>query len=347
MVLSSTVQIARNIADTPFPDTLTPDGRRSVRDKLLRAMRENVTNLGDFSAGTWAWVDMEAADDSARQARVETGEASAAMAAAPEGTGILEYRPKRAPSLPATLHVRLLDGDHLRFRGTRPEGGLVDLYRRVAGMETAFDGVVANYAFDATYGYLTPDPGDMGTGLHLSADFLLAGLRLAGDIDRVFRAMDRLGLDIRPVREEMGNENTTLFRISNLQTLGEDEERILLRVDAIFQDVAVAEDRARLRLAESDSPVLRDYFGRIYGTALHAGLLSVAEATELFHTATMGIDLGLYQPRPGRATPDQDLLFRPMVFLRRTGASETLGELDELRADAMRSFFKGLRLVVR
>ena len=343
IVLSTSVQIARNVADAAFPETLSPEERRTVRDDILASLREHVADLGEFSAGSWSWLDLEKAGPDIRQACAEKLDASPRVPDPPEGTGVLEFAPRKAPKGAASLHVLVNDGDHLRFRGSRPDGNVAGVYRRVAAMEAAFDGVVADYAFDATYGYLTPDPADMGTGLHLSADFQLLGLRLAGDIDRVFRALDRLGLAIRPVREEVGNEAATLFRVSSVQTLGEDEERILMRTDAIFQDLAIAEDRARMRLSESNAPVLRDFLGRAYGTALHAALLTVPEAMELHFTALAGLDMGLYQTRATLPVPDPDLLTRPATYRLDEGTGLSPEEIDARRADEMRAFYKRLR----
>ena len=343
IVVSCNVCIARNVAGTPFPETLGADRRRELRDRLFQNIRRGAAEgrLGDLVPARWEFVDFDAVDEAARNARAELGEATPEMVADPSGRGLALLGPGKADAEAPHMFVRFNDGDHLRFCGTREGCDLEALYAAVGGVEAAFDGVVADYAFDSTYGYLTPGPEDVGTGLRLGAELHLPGLRATGDLSKVFHALERLGLETVGYADF---PDGTLFTISNLQTLGEDETRILERTDSILQDVAIQEDRARLRLAEAGSPVLADCIGRACGIALNAAMISVAEARELLQTAVFAEEMGFGEPpRRGRSSVDMDVLLHPEAVRRRLGKPLDDEGLAVLRAREIRSLYSAIR----
>ena len=342
IVVSCGVRIARNIANTPFPETLGPDGRRALRDRLFHSILRNAAEgrLDNGRPARWELVDLDSEDEAARRIREERCETSAEMSADPTGRGIAIPEAKGGPD--THLLVRVNDGDHLRFCGIQDGCDLAGLYAAVSGIESAFDGVVADYAFDATYGYLTPAPEDVGTGLRVGVVLHLAGLRETGDLEKVFRALDRLGLEVAGVGGQSPAEGT-LFLISSLQTLGEDEGRILERTDSILQDVAVQEDRARMRLVETESLRLADFVSRARGIALNASLLSIPEARELLHAATLAVELGYASHGRRNITPDLDLLLHPEVIRQRLKNPIDDDWIDAMRAGEIRRIYEGLR----
>lgn len=291
IVLSCKVSIARNIAGHAFPAMLGEEDRRTLRDDVFNRIRER---------GLSGWTTIGVGEpDSAEALRglVAQGVCPPSFVSV-AGGGVAVRKRTSAREGSAVLSILVNDEDHLRFRGQAPGCDLAGLYGLVSRCEEDFDGTVAEYAFDPTFGYLTADPAHLGTGLHVGVTLHLAALRVAGDLEKVFHALDRLGVVVRSVADIDGQDmGGTLFEVFNAQTLGEDEEGIIDRADVIYQDLATQEDWARRRLLESGSPALQDFFGRALGVAQHARLLSEAEADELHHTLRMGLEMGVYKAR--------------------------------------------------
>ena len=333
IVLSCVASISRNIAGKAFPDILDAEARRTLRDDLFARIREHRPR-------EWDMVSFD--DEDARDDAVAEGLCTPAFAAV-EGGGIAVCRrpsPKRsAPAASVTLLVN--EDDHLRFRAKTFGCDVRRMYDLASGCESAFDGTVVEYAFDPSFGYLTADPAHLGTGLHVGMTLHLAGLRLVGDLDKVFRATERLGLVARNAVDDPAFPTPTIFEFFNAQTLGEDEQGILERTDAILHDLAVQEDWARQRLLDAGSDVLSDFMGRVYGIAMHARCLSEAEANELNRAFVMGVEMGLLDVRR-RANP----VVLPWIHPVDAGhpGAHSADDLARGRADLIRELYESVRL---
>ena len=337
IVISCQASLSRNIAGHPFPEMLDADGRRKIRDEFF-------ARLANSHLPGWTTANLDDLDADAKADIVAEGLCSPELAAV-EGGGLAQLR--QEPANPAHEDVALFvnEDDHLRFRCELFGCDLAEAYERVSAAESSLDGTVADYAFDPTFGYLTADPGHLGTGLHVGMALHLAGLRAAGDLDKVFRAMERLGMTIREVSGEGSVPNQgTIFEFLNTQTLGEDEQGIVERTDVILHDLAVQEDWARERLMESGSGSgpIEDYLGRAYGVAMHAKRLTEAEANELNRAFIMGTELGVYDIRRGAS-----LFVEPRVKIHLPPVEDGKNRAEEearLRADAMRERYADVRM---
>ena len=337
IVVSCQASLSRNLRGHPFPEMLDADGRRKLRDDLFARIR-------DSKLRGWVTANLDELDADTKASIVAEGLCSPELANV-EGGGLAQCHPDPATPVHEDVTLFVNEDDHLRFRCELYGCDLADAYERVSAAESSLDGTAADYAFDPTFGYLTADPGHLGTGLHVGMALHLAGLRAAGDLDKVFRAMERLGMTIREVSGEGSVPNQgTIFEFFNAQTLGEDEQGIVERTDVILHDLAVQEDWARQRLMESGagSGPIEDFLGRAYGVAMHAKRLSEAEANELNRAFIMGTELGVFDLRRG-ASP----FVEPRVTIHLPLVEDGQNRADEvarLRADAMRELYSDVRM---
>lgn len=328
IVISCQASISRNIAGHAFPDTLTLEQRRSLRDDFF-------ARLGERRPGTWHCIRAENRDawhDYASQGLCPPGLAGL------DGAGLAI----RSATPGETVTLLVNENDHLRFRAEAYGCDLRKLYDMVSACESDLDGAVADYAFDPTFGYLTADPAHLGTGLHLGVRLHLAGLHLVGDLEKAFHALERLGMVVREAdRDEDSPTHASVYDVFNAQTLGEDEQGILERTNEILRDLAVQEDWARQRLLESDIDTLADFLGRSYGIAMNARRLTAMEANELNRALYLGFDTGLFDLRRGAALTMLPWIhdFDVMLPEIRTDA-----DLARARAAMIRSLYASVRL---
>ena len=92
-------------------------------------------------------------------------------------------------------------------------------------------------------GYLTACPTNVGTGIRVGVMLHLPGLVQTKQIDKVFRALQKINLAVRGLYGEGSQASGDFYQISNQQTLGKSEpELIKILTDVVPQVLAVRAD---------------------------------------------------------------------------------------------------------
>mgnify|MGYP000149148901 CR=1 FL=1 len=212
IVLGTRARLVRNLDGFPFPHLATEAQLGTVRGLLA----PRLASLEAFAGGWNLALD----DHSPLELRVLR---EMLVLAQPGDAPRLERGLVLGPDLNSAALVNGRDHLHLAaFRsGFDPDAAR----REVLAMDAALEPNV-DWAFAEDFGYLTTSPTDVGTGLHLSALLHLPGLVLAGEIDKILNAMRQLQFYVRGLFGDGQMVRGALFRISNLITLGRDEEEI-------------------------------------------------------------------------------------------------------------------------
>src|SRR5205823_2490254 len=77
-----------------------------------------------------------------------------------------------------------------------------------------------SYAFSEDFGYLTACPTNVGTGMRASVMLHLPALGLTKQIEKVFRALQKINLVVRGLYGEGSRASGDFYQISNQVTLG-------------------------------------------------------------------------------------------------------------------------------
>ena len=81
----------------------------------------------------------------------------------------------------------------------------------------------STYAFSDEFGYLTACPTNVGTGMRASVMLHLPALVLTKQIEKVFRALQKINLAVRGLYGEGSRASGDFYQISNQVTLGKSE----------------------------------------------------------------------------------------------------------------------------
>src|SRR5260370_27053447 len=84
-----------------------------------------------------------------------------------------------------------------------------------------------SYAFSDDFGYLTACPTNVGTGMRASVMLHLPALEYTKQIEKVFRALQKINLAVRGLYGEGSPASGHLLQISHQGTLGKTEPPIL------------------------------------------------------------------------------------------------------------------------
>lgn len=319
IVLNAFATVVRNVAGATFSAKSTPEGRSMLRDELFRSISESNETI-------WKLTNLDLCKEDEVRRLEELLLIPQSLAERGGGAGLMQYMPpaseekggrstkrKTKPLQEDAAGSVWVNGDeHLCFRSVSPSGDMNAVFNRVYEMEEALDGTEVEYAFDPTFGYLTSDPADLGTGLHVGMTLQLTGLYLSGDLPKVLHALERLGMDVRGIFDDNREEAPgALYRISNGETLGESETEILIRTSDILQSVAVQEEWARIRMMESRLDEVLNYVIRSLALGRCLRLVAADEAVNLFYAAKFGLEVSLL----GELTPEAADRTNPQAFL--------------------------------
>jgi protein arginine kinase len=286
VVLMTRIRLARNLAGQPFPGWAKDAQKREIRDQCMQA----VAALPQMKRGLA--LPVESLDDLQKQILVERHLISRELCHAKAGAGLVISKDQ-------SCVVMVNEEDHLRIQVLRAGFQFKKVWATINALDTALEEHL-DYAFAPKLGYLSACPTNLGTGIRSSAMMHLPALVISGQMDKVVRAVNQLGMAVRGLFGEGSDASGSIFQISNQTTLGESEEEHHQAPPRRPDHDRRAGTQRPGEAAGGRPGKLRDKIGRAYGILQNGWLLSSGEAMNLLSLIRLGIDLGQFpdtQPR--------------------------------------------------
>lgn len=306
VVLTSRVRLARNLRGFPFPHLLDANGAR----QMLRQVQDLLTlgsSRGDL--GSFEFLSLADIGQLDRQVLIEKHLISPDFARSEHPGGALLVSDDEA------ISIMLNEEDHLRIQCIYPGFQLEECWRRTSQVDDLLESRL-EYAFDATRGYLTACPTNLGTGLRASVMVHLPGLAMTQQIGKVLAAIGQVGLVVRGLYGEGTEAVGNLFQISNQITLGPSEEEILQNLAAVIRQIVEQERTAQQALLKANRWAMEDRVYRAYGTLTNARLLTSQEAIRLLSDVRLGHELGILNEVSYRTQNELLVLTQPAMMQR-------------------------------
>jgi len=277
IVMCSRIRLARNLAEFPF----TNRASRSEKAEIEAHFRSAVTASGlDLE-----YIDVNALSHLDRQFLVERQIISRELA---NGEG-----PRGAAISPQeNVAVMVNEEDHLRVQYLLSGFRLQEVWEAVNKIDDQLEEHLA-YAYSPQLGYLTACPTNVGTGIRVGVLLHLPGLVLNKQIDKVFRALQKINLAVRGLYGEGTQASGDFYQISNQQTLGKSEPDLIRILTDVVPQVLQYERTARNSLLAERREDLHDQVSRAYGVLKTAQKISSEETMALLSSVRMGINLKL------------------------------------------------------
>jgi protein arginine kinase len=152
-----------------------------------------------------------------------------------------------------------------------------------------------SYAFSEEFGYLTACPTNVGTGMRASVMLHLPALVLTKQIEKVFRALQKINLAVRGLYGEGSRASGDFYQISNQVTLGKSETTILGEIREVIPQIITYERQARTTLSRESRQALEDRVQRAFGTLRSAGMMTSEETMDLLSSVRLGVNMGLIE----------------------------------------------------
>jgi protein arginine kinase len=290
IVLSTRIRLARNLAGPPFPERADVLQRRDV----LTRCADQISALPQMNKGTF--YDIADLSTLEKQVLVERHLISRELCDGDEGAGVYINKGQ-------TCSVMINEEDHLRIQFLKTGFNLKSVWKLIDAFDSELEKTI-DMAFSPEFGYLTACPTNLGTGLRASVMMHLPGLVVAGQMERVIRAVSQLGITVRGLFGEGSDAGGHIFQISNQQTLGESELEILERLGNVLKTIIDHELNARYKYLEEHRAKLFDQIGRAYGILKNAHVISSDEALNMLSFVRLAVDFGML-PEVNRADVDR------------------------------------------
>jgi protein arginine kinase len=182
--------------------------------------------------------------------------------------------------------------DHVSMIVTRPGLDVSAALAKAESLEGALD---MHFMRDSVLGYLTANPGYVGTGVTASVLLHLPALDVLDEMPKVCDAFARdwKKLALYRLLSDKNNECGSFFMLSNRVTLATATADIAAGVADAAQSLASKELSARHKIRSSRDGEMDDRLWRAWGVLRHARKLSFNEAINMFSLVKLGSDMGI------------------------------------------------------
>lgn len=279
IVMSSRIRLARNLADFPFIRRCNDQDRAGVE----RAVHSAMEHIGEWKE--CLYLDVAKLPTVDRQFLVERQLISREFAESQGARGALVD-----PS--ETFSIMVNEEDHLRLQVMHSGLNLDGAWEQINRLDDLLESRLT-YAFHPRLGYLTACPTNVGTGMRVSVMLHLPALVLTKQIEKVFRALQKISLAVRGFYGEGSQFMGDFYQVSNQITLGRTETELVKQVAEVVPVLIEYERQARSFLIKESKKELHDRVSRAYGILCTAQTISSEETMHLLSSVRMGINLGL------------------------------------------------------
>ena len=279
IVISSRIRLARNLAAFPFTNRASAHQKAEIESSL----RERIAKLG--LEPPLDYLNVPGLSPLDRQFLVERQLISRELASAegPRGVAVAPHE---------TVSLMVNEEDHLRLQVMRSGFALDEAWQDIDKVDDLLEQKVT-YAFSEEFGYLTACPTNVGTGMRASVMLHLPALVLTKQIEKVFRALQKINLAVRGLYGEGSRASGDFYQISNQVTLGKSETTILSEIREVIPQIITYERQARTTLVRETKQALQDRVSRAFGTLCSATMMTSEETMDLLSSVRLGINLGL------------------------------------------------------
>ncbi len=230
--------------------------------------------------------------------------------------------------------IMINEEDHLRIQVFSPGFDLKNTLNLAIELDEKL-GEVLGYAVSKKYGYLTQSPSDCGTALRASVMVHLPGLKLTENIEKVLRAINNFGINIRGMYGENSKCIGDLFQISNEQSLGITEREIVKNLKVIVEKI-INQERSARKLLSKNSIDLEDKVYRSFGLLSNCRKISLNETLELLSDVKLGTDLGILKEVSDLKVQKLYTLTKPANLQKHFGNTYEAIERDAKRAELIK-----------
>lgn len=326
IVISSRVRLSRNLNGFNFLNSCS----KEKQEEILNKIKEIVPSLGYGLK----YISFDDLDDITKLSLAEKRLISPEFA--------VNNNIKKAIIIndEENICIMLNEDDHIELQVFSSGQELENLMNLAVELDEKL-GELVDYAYSKDFGYLTASPVNVGTALKASVIVHLPALTLTGNLQKVLRIVNNLGMGIKGIYGEGSQNYGDLYQISNNQTIGITEKEIIANVKNIAEKIIEQERTARKYLCKNEIE-LRDLVYRAFGMLTYASKISSEECRKLLSEVKMGVDLGILNELNDSQIKQLELYTKSGNLQKYLGKTLDGFEREIKRAEVIKQIVKGI-----
>ena len=324
VVVSSRVRLSRNLNGFNFLNRCS----KEKQEEILEKIKEIVPSLGYGLK----FIKLDDLDEVTKLSLVEKNLISPEFTVKNKNVKAIIINDEE------NISIMLNEDDHIKIQVFSAGQELDNLMSLIVEIDEKL-GEMVEYAYNKNFGYLTASPVDIGTGMKASVIVHLPALTLTGNLSKVLRIVNNLGLSIKGVYGEGSQNYGDLYQISNNQTIGITEKEIIANVKNITEKIIEQERTARKYLCKNELE-LRDIVYRAFGVLTFASKLGTEECRKLLSEVKMGVDLGILNEIDDGKVKKLELYTKPGNLQKYVGKTLDGYEREIKRAEVVKQIVK-------
>ena len=328
IIVSSKVQLNRNLIGFEFPSMLTGDTGIKVLNKLADNVLKIDSDFKLYKMKTLPELDVNIMCEKGliTHKLIDSQNYGAVVLSKDENVAIM-----------------LNEQDHLCETCTYSGLNLINAYERLNVIDNQILSKL-DIAYDDSIGFLTSNINQVGTGLKASITLFLPALFLLGRIRDIVNSLSNQGIEFVSLAEEQSNSNY-IFTISNLYTIGKKENEYVVRLTEIALKISEMEVRARNELLSNRFvDDVKDKVFRAFGVLTNCYKINEREAISLLGEIKMGIALDFLRFKDVDFVDNLVVDIKPYSLTKISESKVTVAELDKYRAKFLANILKTKRI---
>lgn len=329
IVVSSNVKFRRNLVGFNFPSTL--DELTGV--KVLNKTADTILKIDN----DYKIYKMKTLSELDRNIMFEKGLIS---------NRILEHSEFSATILSddEDISIMLNEDDHIVESCTKNGLNLILAYDTLNVVDNEILSKL-DIAFDDSFGFLTSNIGQVGTGIEASVRLFLPGLKLTGKIKNVQAEINSQGFDVQFSGDSIIKDNEFLFTISNSQTIGKRESDYVIKITEIAIRICEMEILARNELlSKTYVDDVKDKVFRAWGIATNCFKISEIEAQKILTELKIGVALDFIRFKEIGCLESLLVDVMPYSLTKISEMKISASDLDKYRAKFLANVLKAKRI---
>lgn len=264
-------ELKRNIARFPFPNKMT----KKERDQVLRLIADALDQIPSFSQAKL--IPAEDLSPIDKQKLYEQFLITTDICDSKPGIGFILLSEKN-------LLISINTTDHVHIQKIDTTCDWQGSFEEIMQIDAALNKSL-NFSYNETFGFLTTDPKDCGTGLKIYAFLHLPSMLSNQDKQELLESINASSEIV-----SIDDENTHLGNIAivkNRYSVGVSEDQIFSTTHASAMQLHHLEKQKRLSL--TDSTKFKDKVSRAYGLLKHSYEISPKEAILALSDLLLGV----------------------------------------------------------
>ncbi len=274
VVLYSQVRLARNVADSPFPNRMNKELCKSLTKRIWATIKSS------NEANEYNLINLNDVDTATSISYAEKQLISKRFAKQKNGSFLL--------STNKDVSIMICEEDHIKINAFESGQNIKAAYKKSQVVDDIFINNL-NIAFSEKLGFLTASPMNLGTGLKASFVLHLPALANKNAIYQLSAMVSKLGLSLRELNKNGAGD---IYILSNLVTLGISEESAMQNLDAICEQI-VKQERSAREMLKNDVE-FEDNIYRTLGILKMARQINTEEFLNSISLVRLGVSLGYF-----------------------------------------------------